>query len=349
MRLLLITDTHCGCRNCHKLINEYFIKFYNEILFPYIEDNKIDAIVHLGDVFDSRQFINISILNQWNSQIFTRLNNYNIPMYIIVGNHDCYYNKCNYPNSVVELLSKYKNFHIIYDKPEVLDFDAKSLLVPWSYNDELFSKIIEESDATYCFGHFDIIGFDVIPGYTNTTKGFNIPLFKKFKQVFSGHYHNSWAKNNIKYLGTPYQITWNDYNNEKGFYLYDTKTNELEFNKNPFTLFEQICYNNNNIELPDLTNKFVKVIVQNNDNKILYNKFLADLGSFNTIENTIIFKNVLQNISYDASFDEISSTKDLINLYIDNNVSKINELYDNVSEVKDYILSLYNKANDIEM
>ena len=37
-------------------------------------------------------------------------------------------------------------------------------------------------------------------------------------------------------------MTWSDYNNQKGFHVFDTETRELEFIPNPYTIFAKIKY-----------------------------------------------------------------------------------------------------------
>ena len=34
------------------------MRFYNEIFLPYLKENNIKTLVHLGDVVDRRKFIN---------------------------------------------------------------------------------------------------------------------------------------------------------------------------------------------------------------------------------------------------------------------------------------------------
>ena len=47
-------------------------------------------------------------------------------------------------------------------------------------------------------------------------------------------------------LGNPYQMFWNDVDDKRGFHIFDTETNELEFIENPYTIFERIYYEDNN-------------------------------------------------------------------------------------------------------
>ena len=58
MKIALINDTHWGARNDSPAFIEYFNKFFNDIFFPYLVENNIKTLIHLGDVVDRRKFIN---------------------------------------------------------------------------------------------------------------------------------------------------------------------------------------------------------------------------------------------------------------------------------------------------
>jgi hypothetical protein len=45
-----------------KLFHDYFLKFYNDIFFPTLEEYGITTVIHLGDAFDSRKGIDFSAL-----------------------------------------------------------------------------------------------------------------------------------------------------------------------------------------------------------------------------------------------------------------------------------------------
>ena len=69
MQIAIINDTHCGVKNGSDVFLKNAEKFYTDVFFPYLEENKIDTIIHLGDYFEHRKFVNFKALNQ-NKKVF---------------------------------------------------------------------------------------------------------------------------------------------------------------------------------------------------------------------------------------------------------------------------------------
>ena len=40
MKVAIITDQHFGARKGSKFLHDYFKKFYDDVFFPYLEENK---------------------------------------------------------------------------------------------------------------------------------------------------------------------------------------------------------------------------------------------------------------------------------------------------------------------
>ena len=66
MKIAIIGDTHFGARNDSHVFLEYFMKFFGEVFFPYIETHNINTIIHLGDFLDRRKFVNFQTIQNIN-------------------------------------------------------------------------------------------------------------------------------------------------------------------------------------------------------------------------------------------------------------------------------------------
>ena len=128
MKIALINDTHAGARGDSLLFNEFFFKFWEGTFFPYLKENNITHIIHLGDVVDRRKFINYVILNQWRKRFFDVLQKENITMDVLVGNHDVTYKNTNEINAMNELFDHYNNINV-FTGPELKEYDGLPILL----------------------------------------------------------------------------------------------------------------------------------------------------------------------------------------------------------------------------
>ena len=199
-----------GARGENPYINDYFHKFYDELFFPYLKDNNIKTIVHLGDVVDRRKFMNFSVWNSWRTKFFDRINNEkDMTLHILLGNHDIYHKNTSDINAMDELVGSYPCVKIYRNATEVLMDGIPYIFIPWinSSNEENTFKTIQETRATIAFGHLEIQGFEMDRGNICKT-GYNRSLFNKFEKVYTGHFHHKSDDGHIYYLGNQYEITW---------------------------------------------------------------------------------------------------------------------------------------------
>ena len=131
MKVAIITDQHFGCRKNSKLFHDYFLKFYNDIFFPYLEENGITTIVDMGDTFDSRKGIDFSALAWAKDNYYDRLKDMGIHVHTIVGNHTAYYKNTNDVNAVDLLLREYDNVTVYSESTEVKLDKLNVLFIPW--------------------------------------------------------------------------------------------------------------------------------------------------------------------------------------------------------------------------
>lgn len=104
MKIAVLNDTHCGIRNSSEIFLRNAADFYSKVFFPYCEENNIKQIVHLGDYYDHRKFVNFKALNHNRKNFLDPMRKLGMRMDIIPGNHDTFYKNTNDLNSLKELL-----------------------------------------------------------------------------------------------------------------------------------------------------------------------------------------------------------------------------------------------------
>ena len=228
--IAFIGDLHFGVKNDNEVFLNHSLEFFENKFFPWLKENNIKTIFQFGDFMDKRKSVNIQTLNQVRERFIKYLQENDITLHILLGNHDVYYKTTNSVNSVEELFAQgqYDNL-ITYNKPTEVIFDnIKVLVIPWitEDNEKEIVDAINKTDAQYCLGHLELSGFEFAKGIMSH-HGTETNIFSKFKHVYTGHYHTSSTKDNITYLGTPYEITWSDYNDSKFVYLFNTQNEEL--------------------------------------------------------------------------------------------------------------------------
>jgi len=347
MKVCLITDTHHGARGDSVAFDLYFKQFYDNIFFPTIKERGITRIIHLGDCFDRRKYINFNSLQSCKEYFFDKARDSKIKIDMIVGNHDTFFKNTNDVNSPDLLLKEYQNI-TTYSSPTTINVDGRDILMlPWictdNYQDSM--KAISETSAKVCFGHLEIEGYQMFKGQENH-EGFDPKLFKHFDLVCSGHFHHRQSKGNITYLGNPYQMFWNDYNDPRGFHIFDTNTLELEFVENPYTIFEKVYYDETkptpNTE--DYANKLVKLVVVEKTNQLKYDQFVDKLYKVNPLEVKIIED--MSEFEADILDDEgvdISDTQTLLSQYVDALETDVDK-----TRLKTLMKTLYVEAQDYD-
>lgn len=321
MKIALITDTHFGARGDSGSFDLSFKRFYDEVFFPTLEERKIDTIIHLGDCFDRRKYVNFNSLKTCKEYFFDKARDRGIKISMLVGNHDTYFKNTNDVNSPNLLLGEYSNVNTI-SRPTIEEFDGlKILMLPWICTDNYdeVMEYIKDGDAKVCFGHLELNGFQMWKGQ-ESHDGYDPKMFKDYRLVCSGHFHHRHGKDNIYYLGNPYQMFWNDYDDERGFHIFYTNTLECEFIANPFTMFEKLYYDDSK-PLPDVNNykdKMVKLIVVNKTNIYEYDRYVDQLYKANPIEVRIIedYSEFEAEAVGDENLD-VSDTLTLLEQYVD--------------------------------
>ncbi len=352
MKIAIVTDTHFGARNDNQNFNEYFYKFYENIFFPTLKQRGITTCVHMGDVVDRRKFISYRIANDFRKRFIAKFQQDAIDLHIIIGNHDTYYKNTNDVNSMEELVGQDR--FKIYTNPEVVEFDGVPIqFIPWinSGNYDESIAALSRSPAQIAMGHLEIDGFEMHKGGHRHEGSYNAEMFRRFDIVMSGHFHHKSDDGHVYYLGTPYEIYWNDWQDPKGFHIFDTETRELERIVNPYTLFEKIYYDDTSIDYSEhdfdkYKEKYVKLIVVNKKDLYVFDQFVDKLLKADAHEVKIIedFSDLdAENVSDDI-VENTEDTMTLLSKYIDELDVDLEK-----DRLKNKMRELYTEAQDLEL
>ena len=356
MKIALITDTHWGARNDNIAFSDYFSKFYNNIFFPYLEKHDIKTCIHLGDVVDRRKYINFKTANDLRENFVERLWKMGVDTHVIIGNHDIFYKNTNDINSMEELFTssdgQYEPW--IYASPREVEFDGtKIMMMPWITSDNYSDCVsaIKKTKAQIMMGHLEISGFEMHRGQICDT-GFTAEMFSKFDLVYSGHFHHKSTQGSITYLGNPYEITWSDYQDARGFHIFDTKTRELQFIQNPYNMFHKIYYDDTKETFEKIKERdyekyagsIVKIIVVQKQNPYWFDTMLDELYKVDIVDISVIENIDLEFEDDDTVVDEAEDTLTILSNYIDTlNIQK------DKKELDTLIRTLYNEAIDYQI
>ena len=323
MKIALLGDTHFGVRNDARHFHEYYEKFYSEVFFPYLEEHGINTIIQLGDLFDRRKYINFLSLAESRRYFFDECKKRNIRLHALIGNHDIFWRNSLEINSPDLLLRDYDNI-TLWAKHGTLELDGAVFdMIPWmcNENENEIRKFVSKSTSPYCIGHFELVGYYMQRGQVSH-EGYEDVFLKNYDQVYSGHYHSRSASvdGKIAYLGTPYELFWSDYKDQKGFGVFDTQSNVFKFVTNPNRMFHKLTYDDTkelNEDFSNLKNKYIKIVVVQKTNPQKFDTFMDDIYKMNPIDVTIVEDvNEMVNNEEDV-VDQAQDTLTILSNYID--------------------------------
>lgn len=350
MRVAFITDTHYGIRNDSTQFHEYMGKFFSDVFFPTIEKEGIEKVIHLGDIVDRRKYVNFLTSQQLREQMIDPLIERGISMDVIAGNHDTYYKNTNDVNALNELLRGYEGITAYAETTEVELDGVKILYIPWicpENRDESFKRI-EESRAAVALGHLEIAGFTLHPGHVMDETGLSPTIFDKFELTCSGHFHHRHQVGNIHYLGCPYEMTWSDYGNQKGFHIFDTSDRSLTFVPNPYSMFTRIVLSREDIvDITDpklINNHYIKLVVQDNKSQSDIDAAVSEIEKHDPYEIRVIDQSsVLLQEGIEIEDEDLQDTLTIVGKYIDNIDTAVDR-----EAIRSKIVSLYRGAMTVE-
>jgi calcineurin-like phosphoesterase family protein len=268
-RIWFITDTHLGVRNSSEDWINIHRNYFYEWFIPLVKKNyrEGDILMHLGDVYDSRQSLNLKVLNL-GIEIFEDLSEiFKNGIFIICGNHDIFGRNTNEINSLKSLkwIPKVK----IFEEPETIQFGPKKVfLMPWrkDHDAERETLMTVKEPHDYMFCHTDLKGL-MFNKFVRIDAGLDYADMDKFERVYSGHIHYSQTFGKMRMLGSPFQLTRSDTDNAKGITVLDLETGDEEYYENNYSpkfvriTFDKVLNSTPNELNPIFKNNFIDILV----------------------------------------------------------------------------------------
>lgn len=310
MLLALIGDCHIDQSNGSIHYQNNFKKFCDNVLLPTLKSKNIKTVLQTGDLFHNRKTVNTKSLDSSKECFFDKLQQNKIDLHLIIGNHDIHYKESLLINTPELVLAEYQNI-TIYKNPTTVNFNGVTIdFLSWicDENRQKTLEYINKSKSDYCFAHLELVGFKMSKTYV-AEHGDDPNIFSRYTQVWSGHYHQKSLNGNVLYLGNPTQDTWECVDEVKGFHIFDTETREMEFIENPYNLFERIEYDNtSSLQSKNITEKYVKLIINQCDDNKKLEKYIAELWAQNPHDIKVI-DNIIANdkVNSDITLEELDS------------------------------------------
>jgi DNA repair exonuclease SbcCD nuclease subunit len=253
-------------------------------------------------------------------------------MTIIPGNHDCYFKNTNDLCSLTQVLH-HPNVKVLMEPAVVNYYGLDIALLPWICDDnrEASMDFINTAPAPIMMAHLELSGFTMMRGLPVISHGLDKKLFSRFEMVLSGHYHTRSEQDNIKYLGTQFELTWSDCNDPKFFHVLDCSTRELIPVRNSLTLFKKLIYDDSGTGRPldyiktivadikSLHGCFVKIVIVSKRDAFAFERFIDMVNAVSPFELKIVEASIELNPSDMGEDGEIAmdDTATLLNKYVD--------------------------------
>jgi len=182
--------------------------------------------------------------------------------------------------------------------------------------------------------------------------GIDPEIFNKFDLVISGHFHTKSTRSNITYTGIPYEMTWSDFEDQKGFHIFDTETRGLEFVPNPLRMFHKLWYDDSTCSMDQIIvqdfsmykDTIVKVIIKNKVNPVWFDLFIEKLEKAGLVDLQVVEDHLNLNLEDDSDIvNEAEDTLTILNKY----VTQL-ELKADKTRLENLLRTLYNEALSME-
>ena len=326
MRLILTADIHCGIpgkiKDCI---------WSMDIIRQYANDNNIDEVLILGDLFHDRVSLNIEVLNAVYNQLKQSKED-GQHWLTFPGNHDMYMKNSWEVNSLRVL----GEVITVYDKVGAISIGKiKFLVIPFVYYESKYMETLAEvekqaDENDILLTHIGVNGAKLNECFL--LKNWNIVDFSKskFKQIYTGHFHcHQQVGHNVWYPGSPIPFRFDEGLVDHGFFVLD-----LDTKKHTFIKIFDICEKYSDYRPPDYITlvdtdltKATGNFPKNNIRVILSKEYTHDelMGVKNILQKrgainvswSMPQKNIDEAVATSCDIEKVNSPEDLFNSWLE--------------------------------
>jgi len=377
VKIIHFSDTHLGYNDLDILnddnINQREADFYDAFsqVVEQIVQIKPDYIIHTGDLFHRSSPSNRALT--FAIKQFNILNELDIPMVLIAGNHST--PRTNLSSPILKIFEDLKNIHVSFNQEyKKIEFDEVVFHTLPHMNDdskalsqiELSESNLDETKKNIMMLHCSVGAWYLMQEYGEWVYPSNKEyIFEKMDYVALGHWHGFGAVSvqgtkekypNVYYSGSLERTSLNDKRNSKGFIeviLEDDKDIGIEYkeiNIRPIKTYDIDCEDFENskaaLDVSDIENAIVEVKlknlsalqsidIQNKDIKDLFEKAMS-----------VSIKREFKRSSSESSVDDIEAVsleeyflehlkEDSVDTQYDSLKLKVKELFSKYEESVD--------------
>lgn len=269
-KILLFSDIHIFP---HKRKNERLEDCLQALqwVFKVAKKENIKNILFGGDFFHDRQKIDVYTYQKTFEILKENLETKEFNLFLLLGNHDIWFNDSTNVSSVFPL-SSLPGVHVI-SNPERLEIEGCYWdFIPFTHNpiNALEDLKKKEGKSQYALGHLAMDGAilhnnqyaDVCVEHDGDMVPLNASLFDHYEYTFLGHYHaEQRVSKKVEYIGSPLQLSFGEAFQEKHLIIFDGKKNQKKYVKNEFSP-KHLIINSKECENYDLNGNFVQIKVE---------------------------------------------------------------------------------------
>lgn len=267
--VLLFSDLHCFAHKRKQERLEDCLKVLDWV-FDVAEERGIEDILFGGDLYHDRQKIEVFTYQRTFETLINRLSKKKFNLYLLLGNHDLWYNDNTSISSVIPL-SSIPGIKVI-SQPERLKIAGCNWdFVPFTHNPiETLSELKKKpGNPEYALGHIAVDGAilhgshhaDVSIEHDGDMVTISPALFNDYKHTFLGHYHaEQRVTNKVEYIGSPLQLSFGEAFQSKHIIAFDGVSGEKEYIENKFSP-KHLVISAKDRDKYDLEGNFVRINV----------------------------------------------------------------------------------------